>query len=470
MQHISWVTVPAILLIVFLLAASLLFASGTVSAPSVVDPTHSASLPGSASPPPPSISITSDGATGSAIGVSWTGGPGFWYNDYYVYYGLGESGPWGLLGGTYTSDTSYYVFPLSPSTTYWFYINDKYLSGSVVTLPVSISTSAKAQLSVSSAGLTSEDLQWTNPSYYSSVVGFYAYQVWDQVNSGTWTMVGNISEQSTLSYTVTGLPSGSSDSFYVDTVTQCLTCSTPDLSYSQSNHAGAQTVIPPSVTISPARTSVDIGQSDSFIATPSGGQSPYTYAWTFSDGFTSSSQVVSHSFGTQATQTVTVVLTDNLGERATSAVSVSVSSALAVAIQPSSTSVTTGQVIDFSATVSGGSGGETYQWGFGDTSSSTSSSPTHSYSTAGTYTVYLAVTDSDGNTEQATPTVITVSTPSNANYIAGLPPTTFYAVLTGTVVAIVIVAVSALVLVRRRAKAPPSSGAPGSPAPPTPPS
>jgi immune inhibitor A len=57
-----------------------------------------------------------------------------------------------------------------------------------------------------------------------------------------------------------------------------------------------------------------------------------------------------------------------------------------------------------------GFGNLTYLWDFGDSSSSTVENPSHTYSTAGTYTITLVTTDSIGN-EVTANQVITVSSP-----------------------------------------------------------
>jgi hypothetical protein len=70
---------------------------------------------------------------------------------------------------------------------------------------------------------------------------------------------------------------------------------------------------------------------------------------------------------------------------------------------PSSPAV--GQSVTFTPTVSGGTAPYSYSWDFGDGSSSTSASPSHVYSTAGTFTVKLNVTDANNIVATASHTV-----------------------------------------------------------------
>jgi PKD repeat protein len=58
---------------------------------------------------------------------------------------------------------------------------------------------------------------------------------------------------------------------------------------------------------------------------------------------------------------------------------------------------TTGQAVSFDATGADPDGSVAdYRWQFGDGGSATGAAPTHTYKTAGTYTVRVGVTDSDG--------------------------------------------------------------------------
>jgi len=86
-----------------------------------------------------------------------------------------------------------------------------------------------------------------------------------------------------------------------------------------------------------------------------------------------------------------------------------------------------GNAIQFYGSASGGVPPYSYHWDFGDGSVATEQNPTHVYTTEGTYTVTLTVTDSDGNTSIDTTTAevttmpqytLTVQiSPNNAGYV-----------------------------------------------------
>jgi len=96
---------------------------------------------------------------------------------------------------------------------------------------------------------------------------------------------------------------------------------------------------------------------------------------------------------------------------------------LAVSISPS----ISGLSVNFTSNVTGGSPSYTYQWNFGDGGTSTLSNPSHTYSTAGTYTVTLTVKDSSSPQLSATATSsVTVSSSTSLTVSATASPTSSY--------------------------------------------
>jgi hypothetical protein len=146
-------------------------------------------------------------------------------------------------------------------------------------------------------------------------------------------------------------------------------------------------------------------------------------------------------------------------------------------IHQSPSAPTTTAPVNFTATVSGGTGPFSSAWTLGDGGTATTAAVQHTY-VAGTFTVTLELTDADHHTVNAT-LQVTVTTPSS-------PPgsshsSTGYALYLGIgVVVAIVVVVAVLLLLRRKPPAPalpptvggepvPSGATSGSP-PPAPPS
>jgi len=129
------------------------------------------------------------------------------------------------------------------------------------------------------------------------------------------------------------------------------------------------------------------GSSVAFNNTSTGAS---TYAWDFGDSRTSTSANPTHLYATSGTYTVSLVATSSNGCKN------SYSSKVSVNANPTATFVANspclGQAVNFINSSSTG----TYSWNFGDGSVSTAQNPSHNYTKAGTYTVVLTVTNSDG--------------------------------------------------------------------------
>jgi len=111
-------------------------------------------------------------------------------------------------------------------------------------------------------------------------------------------------------------------------------------------------------------------------------------AWSFGDGGTASGTSVSHVYAAAGTYTVT--LTINGSSQATHGVSVTApSSVLTAAFGWTPFSPTTGQAVSFGDQSSGSP--SSWQWSFGDGSTSSLQNPVKQYNTAGNYNVTLTV-------------------------------------------------------------------------------
>jgi len=137
-----------------------------------------------------------------------------------------------------------------------------------------------------------------------------------------------------------------------------------------------------------------------------------SYSWAFGDGATASGQTASHSYSSTGDYTVTLTVTDDDGATGSASTTVSVSSESANAAPNASFTVspaspTAGESATFDAADSSDSDGSisAFSWELGDGTTTTGESVTHSYESAGDYTVTLTVTDDDGATDSNATTV-----------------------------------------------------------------
>jgi YVTN family beta-propeller protein len=212
----------------------------------------------------------------------------------------------------------------------------------------------------------------------------------------------------------------------------------------------------PTVSITPASWTMDVGQSHLFTSSVSGGTSPYSYQWYLNgvaQGTNSSWTFTPSSAGSYS---VYVNATDSTGVRSKSNVAaVTVNAALSVAVSPASVTMDVGQSKTFTSTVSGGASPYSYQWYLNGSAvgGATGSSYTFTPSSRGHYNVYLNVTDSanaKARSNTATATVnsalsVTTSPPSvtigvghsetfNASVSGGASPYSYQWYLNGSLV------------------------------------
>ncbi len=202
-----------------------------------------------------------------------------------------------------------------------------------------------------------------------------------------------------------------------------------------------------------------------FSSTVSGGLGPYTYAWTFGDGGSSSQANPSHAYQTAGAYTATLVVSDSQGTQKSSTAAVTVIAPLAATAAADVTSGTIPFTVSFTASASGGAAPYAYAWNFGDGGTSNLQNPIHTYQVAGTYTVTLTVTDAGGRTSTKTLQVVANASPFTGSG-TGVPPWVIY-----LVAAVAVLGLVGMVLVRRRrnARLPPQPPTPPGGAPPMPP-
>jgi PKD repeat protein len=137
-----------------------------------------------------------------------------------------------------------------------------------------------------------------------------------------------------------------------------------------------------------------------------------SFDWDFGDGTSGTGKTVTHQYGSSGSYTVLLKVTDDDGNIDTASQTVSVGDnqnpVASFFFTPSNPVVN--QVIQFNATDSNDPDGtiEEYQWEMGDGTTLYGYIITYQYSSSGTYTVYLRVTDNSDNTG-STSQPITVS-------------------------------------------------------------
>jgi len=142
---------------------------------------------------------------------------------------------------------------------------------------------------------------------------------------------------------------------------------------------------------------------------------PLTYAWDFGDGSTGTSVNPTHAYSAGGTYTVTLIVNDGKvnSEPSTTTAEITEVNDPPVADAGPDQTVIVDEVVTFDGSVSHDIDGtiNTYDWDFGDGSTGTGVTTTHSYGTVGMYTVVLTVTDNEGltDTDEAIVTVTEVA-------------------------------------------------------------
>ena len=163
-------------------------------------------------------------------------------------------------------------------------------------------------------------------------------------------------------------------------------------------------------TVATARFRHDVNGSKVTFRNRSTGPNGLTYAWNFGDGSAGSTDYAPvHAYSAEGIFNVTLTVTDSV-----SGATDSFSETVEVGSAPVSsfTFNADGLSVNFTNTTTGGIGTLRYEWSFGDNNSSTESSPTHTYSQAGTFTVILTVTDG-ANVAHSSSQEVTVEEPSS---------------------------------------------------------
>ena len=215
---------------------------------------------------------------------------------------------------------------------------------------------------------------------------------------------------------------------------------------------------PPAPTASASPRVTDVGLGVAFTGGGAPGLSPSTARWTFGDGSSSTTSVVTHTYSAAGLVVANYTVSSFSGVNTTVALALYVNPAPTASILIVPSAPVVGGPLVVAPIASGGLAPYTYAWSFGDGGTSDAVAPAHAYATSGTYTVSLNVTDSLGGIAHATESVTVASapagSPTSVNPVSGVG---LY--LLGGLVAAVLVAalLGALVLRKPRAPIPPVS-------------
>jgi PKD repeat protein len=146
------------------------------------------------------------------------------------------------------------------------------------------------------------------------------------------------------------------------------------------------------------------------------------YNWNFGDGNTGTGLDPVHTYINAGTYTVTLVVVDDEGVQSAPKTTTAV-----IALPPPNLSPeadaggpyngTAGDPVKFDGSASSDPDGTIvrYNWDFGDDSTGAGVDPTHTYTTAGSYTVTLIVVDEEGAESAPSTTEVEVTTASSDN-------------------------------------------------------
>ncbi|MDI6791649.1 MAG: PKD domain-containing protein [bacterium] len=235
------------------------------------------------------------------------------------------------------------------------------------------------------------------------------------VCSGTCTSLAGSASGGTGPYTYlwtpnTGLSSNTAANPQAcPTTTTTYTLTVTDNSGCTDSDQVVVTVNVPPIANAGADVGVCSGTCTNLAGSASGGTGPYTYLWTPNTGLSSDTAANPQACPTTTT-TYTLTVTDSNGCTDSDQVVVTVNVAPTANFTANPTSGYAPLSVAFTSTSSGTI--TSYSWNFGDGGTAATQNPTHSYNTAGSYTVTLTASGHCGTDDEIKTNYISVSTDS----------------------------------------------------------
>lgn len=212
-----------------------------------------------------------------------------------------------------------------------------------------------------------------------------------------------------------------------------------------------------SVSLSAARTSLDVGQTTTLNAQVVGGAGVLTYAWSGLPAGCASANSATVLCSPTAAGSFSVNAwandTNGASAMAKTPLAITVSPALSVATPTlSSASVQSGQAVTFTTSTSGGAAAYSYTWnGLPSSCTGSGTSFTCSPGTVGTYTVSVTATDANGEQATSAPVALSVTAAPQTGFAAGANGLD-WSILALVVLVLVLTLVAILVAGRRGGK------------------
>jgi PKD repeat protein len=157
------------------------------------------------------------------------------------------------------------------------------------------------------------------------------------------------------------------------------------------------------------------------------GKTLTSFAWLFGDGASGSGVTTAHTYAVAGNYTATLTVTDSSGAINSSNVAVQIIPA-PVARPGGPYSGKVGVAVSFNGSASTAPPGQLlgFTWNFGDGTTASGATSSHTYASAGTFTVSLTVTDDTAGTSTATTTATITAGPAPGGESGS--PSTFFAI------------------------------------------